>query len=319
MSGGRADEGTPVVPTRLAIKVASVVLAAVVSALALAATLAPSAFAAAAIGQLPITPAPTGCGTTPLDAFQPTPNSGGDYAVPAGGAAITSWGTFARSATNQAVTFKIFRHVTGIGDPNVWLVVGHDGPRPLTPGVLNTFPVNIAVQPGDQIGFNLGNPDPAAQGLACSFPAPGESNRIRSGDLADGVTGDFTLQTSDLRLNLEAVVALRPSNDFGLGKTKRNKRKGTATIRVNVPGPGSLTLSGKGLKAQRPAASATVSKTVPSAEAVKLQIKPKAAKKAKLNRRGKLRVRVKVTYTPTGEVAGIPKTLTRKIKLIKVD
>jgi hypothetical protein len=107
-----------------------------------------------------------------------------------------------------------------------------------------------------------------------------------------------------------------PSNQFMIGKPKRHKRKGTATIPVTVPGPGSLVLSGKGVKPQRPlrAAHARAAKTVTAAGTVKLKIVPRGKAKRKLRRIGTAKVRINVTFTPTG---GSPSAQSKKIKLIR--
>ena len=76
------------------------------------------------------------------------------------------------------LTMKVFRKVA---DPATYMVVGHDGPRPLTPGTLNTFPANVPVEPGDVLGVNSAVPAMTA----CSFFASGESRLVRIGNLAD--------------------------------------------------------------------------------------------------------------------------------------
>jgi hypothetical protein len=103
----------------------------------------------------------------------------------------------------------------------------------------------------------------------------------------------------------------KPANAFTLGKPKLNKKKGTAKLPVTVPGPGNLTLAGKGVVKQRPA---LVSRAVSAAGTVKLLVKSKGKKKRTLDRTGSVKVKVKVTYTPTG---GSPNTETKRIKLIK--
>jgi hypothetical protein len=292
-------------------------------ALALSLLAAPSASASTTIGQLPsVTPPPSGtCNTSPFDLFVPTVTSGTSYIVPPGAAAITSWSTFATAGPNQQLEMKIFRHVTGIGDPNVYQVVGHDGPRPLSPNALNTFPTNLAVQSGDILGLNNENANPGAGNTACiTNDGSGDTNLERSGNLADGGTGDFTLAVPG-RLNVTAVIALKPTNVFTLGKTTRNKHKGTATVLVNVPGPGNLALTGKGVKAQRPGRDASASKVVAAAGPVKLRIKPKGKAKHKLNETGKVKVKINITFTPngtsSGDVIGDPSTQTKKLKLVK--
>jgi predicted outer membrane repeat protein len=101
---------------------------------------------------------------------------------------------------------------------------------------------------------------------------------------------------------------LQPSNDIKLGKVKRNKKRGTAkqVVLVPLPDAGTLTIYGKGLK----------TKTVPVADTgnVKLQVIAKGKKRRQESRTGRVKVKPKITYTPTG---GIPNTLKRKLKLLK--
>lgn len=97
-----------------------------------------------------------------------------------------------------------------------------------------------------------------------------------------------------------------PSNEFTLGKPKRNKKKGTAKLPAEVPGPGTLVLVGKGLK--------SVTEEVGAAGEVKLPVKPKGKAKGRLEDKGKAKVDPEVTFTPTG---GNPNTQDKKFKLIK--
>jgi hypothetical protein len=111
---------------------------------------------------------------------------------------------------------------------------------------------------------------------------------------------------------LEPARAAPPSNAFSFGKLKRNRRRGTARLIVVVPGPGDLTLAGKGVG--KPKASAAASKAVSAAGPVGLLIRAKGRARRKLNRRGKVRLRLRVTYTPSG---GSPNTKRKTVKLIK--
>ncbi len=97
-----------------------------------------------------------------------------------------------------------------------------------------------------------------------------------------------------------------PSNEFTIGKPKKNKKKGTAKLPVTVPGPGVLLLAGSDLK--------QVTLDVGGAGEVKLRIKPKGKTKHKLEDKGKAKVDPAVTFTPTG---GEPNTKDKKFKLIK--
>jgi hypothetical protein len=271
-----------------------------------------SAAALTTIGQLaPGNSPPTTCNAL-ADIVQPTVQSGASYVVPAGGAKITSWSTNAAAGAGQSLEMKVFRQVS----PLTYTVVAHDGPRSLAPSTLNMFVVNIPVQPGDLLGFN----DAAASVStpeACTFGVLGELYLAKPGDLQDGQTGGPFTQENDGRANISALVAIKPTdNSFTFGKAKDKKSKGTATLAVNVPGPGTLSLTGKGVKARR-TGGAVASKTVNAAGTVKLSIKAKAKAKKKLNKTGKVKVKVSVTYTPTGDLPGIPKTETKRVKLIK--
>jgi hypothetical protein len=187
------------------------------------------------------------------------------------------------------LTLKIFRK---IADPDFYRAVAHDGPRPLAPGVLNTFPVSVPVQAGDVLGLNAAD---SSHGTACRFGAPFESGlRDRIGNLADGDQGAFSADLGD-RINVSAVVS--PTNTFTLGAITRNKKKGTATLTATVPNPGELFGSGKGVKV---ASAAVTSKTVTAPGEVKLTIRAKGKKKGTLNETGKVKVKPKITYTPTG-------------------
>ncbi|HET6830042.1 MAG TPA: choice-of-anchor Q domain-containing protein [Solirubrobacterales bacterium] len=95
------------------------------------------------------------------------------------------------------------------------------------------------------------------------------------------------------------------SNEFSLGKVKKNKRKGTARLTVRVPGSGVLKLAKtrkvKGKKKQ-----------VDGAGRVTLPIKARGKTRKKLKRTGKAQVKAKVTYSPVG---GERNARQKKVKL----
>jgi DNA-binding beta-propeller fold protein YncE len=99
------------------------------------------------------------------------------------------------------------------------------------------------------------------------------------------------------------------------GKTKLNPRNGTARLFVSVPSTGVLALKGKGVVRQRerPVRAGADRKKVKKGT-VKLLIKPKGKVKHKLLRRGRARIKVKVTFTPK---TGAGATLRKSIKLIQ--
>ena len=113
-----------------------------VAALALAA---PSwALAAVTIGST-FTPT-VECGAT-RTFVQSSTLGGNSYAAPSDGV-ITSWAHHADLA-NQSFRFKVVRPLGG----NSFSLVGESVLTPLTPGVLNEFPIRISVKTGDIIGF----------------------------------------------------------------------------------------------------------------------------------------------------------------------
>jgi hypothetical protein len=179
---------------------------AVLAALA-ALALSSSAVAQVTVGQIAPTPNPeVNCiyGGDPYDEFQTSVAAGASYVVPAAGV-LTSWSTNAGSGAGQVFGFKIFRPLA----PSVHQVVAHDGPRPLAPSALNTFPVNIPVQAGDVIGISF---PPLAPPTACAFATLSPADQIvyREGNLADGDI--FTPESgySGSRLNLSATLLQPP-------------------------------------------------------------------------------------------------------------
>ncbi len=262
--------------------------------------------AAVTIGQL-APPNPSSETSADTDRAQPSVTAGNPYVVPTTGGVtawtLTSWSHTAASDVGQELTMKVFRKVA---DPLTYTVVGHDGPRSLTPSAVNTFQTSLQVKAGDVLGNNSKSPADNAS----YFPAPGESFIDRAPGLPDGQIGTFLQSADPLRLNISAV--LEPTNTFALGRITRNKRRGTATLEATVPNPGELTVGGKGIKLAGGGAAVT-SKAV-SGGSVKLTIRAKGKKKRKLNETGKVKVKPKITYTPAG---GAPSTQSTKVKLRK--
>ncbi len=162
----------------------------------------PTAFGAVTIGQLaPSSPASETSADT--DRAQPSVVSGNSYVVPATGGVttwtLTSWSHNAAADLGQELTMKVFRKVA---DPLTYTVVGHDGPRPLTPSIVNTFQTSIPVKAGDVLGNNSKSPADNAS----YFPAPGESFIDLQPGLADGQMGTFVVSADPLRLNVSAVL-----------------------------------------------------------------------------------------------------------------
>jgi hypothetical protein len=304
-------QGTTPSSNRLRRRRTRFALAASLAVFSLAASASPAG-ASVTLGQLAPGVSPPGyldglCGgPVPGDYLQHTVISGNSYVVPGPGV-ITSWSHNAGDGSGMTLTFKVFRKFGGA----LFTAVGHSGPFPLLPSTVNTFPANIAVTTGDIIGLRVPTATP---GVACDFEAPAEVGELTTEpDLADGQSGTFAPSSSSpffgYRVNITAVF--EPGNTVTVRKTTLNKKKGTATLTVNVPNPGELTGSGKGVKVAK---AALISKTVTAPGAVKLTIRAKGKKKTTLSETGKVKVKPKITYTPTG---GDPRTQSIKVKLRK--
>jgi len=254
---------------------------------------------AVTIGQVPAV-AQDACDVEPIDLVQPTVTSGTSYVVPSSGGiaawTVTSWSTRTSPFPGQSMALKMFRKVS---DPVTYQVVGHDGPRALAPG-LNSFPAHVVVKPGDVLGLNY------VSGGSCAFQAPGEPILYNPGSLADGGSAAFTPDT-DFRVNESAE--LTPTSDISFGKVKSNPN-GTATLPVNVPNPGQLKAKGNGVNAS--SAGAVSATKVKSPGRVKLRIRARGKSARKLADTGKVTLKAKIVFTPTG---GIASTTKKKIKL----
>jgi len=165
------------------------------------------------IGQLapdspPGTPPPTTAFNSPYDEIQTTVDSGTSYVVPAGATRITAWSTNAAEGLGQQLEFKVFRYVSGPTSSHeyTYMAVAHNL-ETLTPGKINTFAVNLVVQPGDVIGLNDENA--STYPSAAYFAIPGIGDRdlehTEKGDVADGASGTFA--PTNERLNLSAEVS----------------------------------------------------------------------------------------------------------------
>jgi hypothetical protein len=253
--------------------------------------------AAVTIGQVaPPEGVATNCPGIATDVLQPSVTAGADLYVAKQAGTITSWSTRAAVGPGQSYTLKIFRRTT---DPDVFRVIGHSGPHTLNSG-LNTFPAGVPVSSGDLLGLNVsGAPN------ACTFDVPGDSALVRTGDLADGASGTFSPQ-ADSRLNLSAVLV--PTNGFSFGDIIRDRTTGKATVEITLTNPGTVALSGKGLRTSKRAKAIAVARTVTFGVAAS------GGRKKKLNRKGKVTVRLAATFTPTG---GDPATQVINLKLKK--
>jgi hypothetical protein len=103
-----------------------------------------------------------------------------------------------------------------------------------------------------------------------------------------------------------ALASAAPSNQFTLGKVKRNRRRGTARLTVLLPGPGEVDLFGNKVR--------KVERGTEAAGELRVPIRLKARAERKLN--PDVKTKVKVSFTPAG---GQTNTKAKLITLIKRD
>jgi hypothetical protein len=244
--------------------------------------------------------------------YAPGPvSSGAPYAVPSGFSTITSWSTNAKADTigNQFLTLKVFRPLGG----RSFMVVAHDGPHLLAPSTLNTFPVKIAVQPGDLIGLH---PPNTSGDPVCNYQAgPDQLFYLYGSDIQDGASGGpFNLDFGHLNVSAE-VAPSPPSNDF----TYFVKGKKLEVI-VSVPGSVDVTdaASVKSALAAKKKMKKTKVSLRPSSAfggpgTIEVPLNLTKLAKRELKRKGKRTLAAKITFTPQGGLANT-KTATLKLK-----
>jgi hypothetical protein len=186
------------------------------------------------------------------------------------------------------------------------LFTGAGTSAPVTPPVnaTTTYTADLPIQIGDYIGIDCCNPgSPGAKFFVSDVPAIRDEWQP---SLADGGVGraPFSANLYEVALNADITTT------FTLGAITHHKKKGTATLTVTVPYAGELTGSGRGV---RVANAATTTVTAPGS--VQLLIKAKGKKKKKLKSTGVVKVKPKITFTPTG---GEPATKSVKFKLKKL-
>ncbi len=281
------------------------------------------AFAALAL----IAPASAGAtiatvGSPLTTSLPPQPINGGPVStvnsqLPELGANVTSpiSGTVVRWRITGAVggLFKL-RVITPHGDGTTTFDATSAPVTPTGTGTL-TFATNLPIKAGDSIALDNGRAtgdligaNTTLAGALLSFFIPPPAN---------GATLAPTSTQTTTEIGFNADVATIPSNAYSFDGVAVNKHNGTATLAVVVPGPGTLSLTGKGVKTQRTGRAATASKNVTSAGLVNLLIKAKGKAKSKLNKTGKVKVKGKVIYTPTGDAPGVPSIKTKTVKLLK--
>lgn len=135
-------------------------------------------------------------------------SSGKSYVVPAGGGSITSWSTLVGTglANLGPASLEVWRLASG-----TYTLVGIGSPQTLTPGALNTFPVNITVQGRDLLGLHVGGQMLCLQPTAVPTDIVGYAYNPTPG------VDQTMLQIAGFQLNVAAIVSANvappPSGD----------------------------------------------------------------------------------------------------------
>lgn len=133
-------------------------------------------------------------------------------------------------------------------------------------------------------------------------PFAGQIVRLRFVEVDN--LGYFAASTDNV-----SILSTPPSNVVALGKPTLNKKKGTAKLPVTVPGPGTLTIADVKKTKKRVKAKTL---TATAAGTLNLPVKPTKFARKTLKAKGKVKLKVAVTFTPTG---GFAAAVTRKLTL----
>ncbi len=150
--------------------------------------------------------------------------------------------------------------------------------------------------------------DPPAHGTVEDFDAANGTLQYKPDA---GFSGDDSLSfraSNDVGSSNAAALSFHviSPNNFKIGKLTRDKKRGTGALAVRVPAAGRVVLRGNGVKRQV--------KQAAEARGLKLRVRAGGKKARTLRKRGKVTVRVKVTFEPRG---GEARTKAKRVKLVK--
>jgi hypothetical protein len=196
---------------------------------------------------------------------------------------------------DRTIRLRVLRGRTGAATSDPVTLVDADG--------IQTFATELPIAVGDGIGIDtLPTTPPGSIGIARGSAAINSMVELYSPPLLDGAPEQSPQASTGGVLDMNAVI--EPTNTFAFGKVAASRSKGTATVSVTVPNAGALVVGGKDVK--------RASRSVTAPGVVKLTVAAKGKKLRRLNRRGKVNVAAKVTFTPTG---GEAKARSKKLSL----
>src|SRR5829696_916370 len=225
----------------------------------------------------------------------PTAVAPGGLASPVNGTVVT-WRIRTGSSTAPA-TFRVVRRFPGD------LASGAGTSATVTPAIqsINAFATRLPIAIGDGIGVDC------CVGGGGVIGVSGVSGRtdLWLPALADGAEPRARFQYGPQDMFETAINAdIEPTATLGSVKAKP-KKGGKIKVTMIAPNPGTLFATGKGLHS-------SPRKEVPAAGPFTLVVKPYFVAKRKLAKGKKVKVKLKLTFTPTGGEAAVQ---TVKVKL----
>jgi DNA-binding beta-propeller fold protein YncE len=167
--------------------------------------------------------------------------------------------------------------------------------------------VSVSEVDGDFVGAFDVAPEPFAVALDCRgaiYVSEGSAAFARVERFGEPGLASPSCVPPTTAVPIDGTDAKPPSNKFHFAGLIKNRGNGSAVLYVSVPGPGKVSLKGRGFR--------RLSRVVGRAKKVRLPIRPKIPLRRFLRQHGKARVRVEVTFEPTG---GIPRALEKVIVL----
>jgi hypothetical protein len=198
---------------------------------------------------------------------------------------------------NLTIRLRVLQGRTGVASSDPVTLFDANG--------IQTFETDLPISVGDSVGLDtLPSILPGRIGIG-RFTAAGNSTvELFSPPLLDGGPEQNPQGSPGGVLDMNAVI--EPANTFQFGSVSKNTSKGTAKIPVDAANLGTLKVAGKGVK--------QASKDVTGPGTVKVKVAAKGDQLKTLNKKGKVQVKAKVTFTPTG---GDSRTKSKTVTLKK--
>jgi hypothetical protein len=235
--------------------------------------------------------------TFAIGALAPDRQAAGGIASPVNGT-VTTWRIRAGISSGPAA-LRVVRPLAG------GLYSSGGATSQVTPATdaISTYAAQLPIQRGDLIGVDCCG---ASSTFFTASGPPTSRLDFEPGPLADG-PGTAPVDSDGFEVLINADI--EPTSAFTVAKG-RQKKGGAITMIAQLPNVGTLTAEGTKMKPRLLKASSAEAGPGP----VSVTLATTKAAKARLAERGRVKLGVKVTFTPMG---GSPATQTLKVKLRK--